>query len=47
MELIIIAIVVAFGYVMLKKRDEAKKAATKVWDVVSPYIPRRGKGGKK
>ena len=43
MEIIIAIVIVAFAYVMLKKRDEAKKAATKV----SPYIPRRGKGGKK
>jgi hypothetical protein len=47
MEIIIAIVIVAFAYVMLKKRDEAKKAATKVWDSVSPYIPRRGKGGKK
>tara|TARA_R100000808_G_scaffold22141_1_gene48043 strand:- start:239 stop:385 length:147 start_codon:yes stop_codon:yes gene_type:complete len=48
MENAIIAIViVVFAYVMLKKRSEAKKAATKVWEGISPYIPRRGKGGKK
>tara|TARA_R110001592_G_scaffold132485_4_gene347125 strand:- start:111 stop:236 length:126 start_codon:yes stop_codon:yes gene_type:complete len=41
MELIITAIVVAFGYVMIHRRDEAKKFATKVISYLKALISKK------